>query len=60
MKLLIEALPIGFHFLILGRPIKNVSDCDYAASGSITLMQDKVLFLEHTKIIFDLACSRAR
>lgn len=49
MKLLIEALPIGFHFLILGRPIKKVSNCDYAASGSITLDARKVFFLEHTK-----------
>lgn len=37
MKLLIETPPIGFHFLILGRPIKKVSNCDYTASGSITL-----------------------
>lgn len=50
MKLLIKTLPIGFHFLILGRPIKKVSNCDYTASGSITLdVRQSALFETYKK-----------
>lgn len=50
MRLLIETLPIGFHFLILGRPIKKVSNCDYTASGSITFdVRQSALFETYRK-----------